>query len=515
VRRIISYGLGLALCLPGSLSAQHVIYTGSFSNRASERSQVIGSSTDFYWTVTRQKIRTKYRSTESDLPLIKSFGLYDVKLNLVRELVPPAQPGVCKQWLMTGKANLDQVMLAGSGGQTKIVCNRYYADEHRETQTRLLDSFPFPVHPSAVLLVRSADQSKILLVAFENTASEITRVHALLFDAGWNRIYHQVLSDERFSQPCIQDEEIGFPSESFDNMPIKLANNGEWLMAAPSRISRNFSLFHACANGSDFQFTEIRLSSYYKMEDIAMSVDNEKETLSLALLSGYYNSSLKNVRICNYSMKVGKPDFDTSYHFNTQLRDIRSSNLSHESFIAVPGGGYMLLKEYGYPFESKKPEIPSINPWETAYLLANYAEPGPGNRQLKTGYTLNPGLSPIPYIRNRGDLNLFYFPALSTDSTWSGIMEMEQQPESNNPDLSYLVVPAQNKLYIIYNSREGSSDPLANTTTLNHHGQVETNALIFWEMKKLLNFQKARRFSSDEIAIPYLDYQSGFAIIRL
>jgi hypothetical protein len=515
VRRIISYGLGLILWLPVSLSAQHVIYSDSYNSHSSISLQVIGKSENFYWTEKIQRQRSKSRHVTTEISGIESFGLYDENLNLVREIPPATSPGTLKQWLMAGKDNLDQIMLTASERKTKIYCSRFYTDENRKMKNRLIDSLPFSVHPSGILLTRSADHSKILLVAFENTESEITRVHALLFNANWNLIYHQVISNEQFSQPCIQEDEIGFPGESFDNMPIKLANNGEWLMASPSRISRNFSLFHACANGNDYYFREIPRSSYYKMEDIAMSLDNDQEEMSMGLLSGYLNTSLKNVLVCNYSIPQGRFDFDTSYHFNTQLRDIRSSNLSHESFISVPGGGYMLLKEYGYPFESERPELPPINPWETAYLLANYTEPGGGNRQLKPGYTLNHGLSPIPFVQNRGDLNLFYFPALSKDSTWSGIIEMEQQAESNNPDLSYLVVPANNKLYIIYNSLDGTSDPLASTTTLNRQGQVEGNALIFWEMKKMLNFQRARRFSSNEIAVPYLNNKNGFSIIRL
>ena len=125
-------------------------------------------------------------------------------------------------------------------------------------------------------------------------------------------------------------------------------------------------------------------------------------------------------------------------------------------------------------------------------------------------------MSPIPAVRNRGDLNLFYFPALSKDSTWSAVLDIEQHAESNNPDLSYLLIPAKNKLYIIYNSLEGFADPLATTTTLNMHGQATDDALIFWKMNRMLNFQQSHRFSADEIAVPYLNsQQTGFAIIRL
>lgn len=514
MRWLILYGIGLILWLPGKLNAQRVIYSESINTRSNVRIQVIGKSDNFYWVEKLQRQKSTSRGSKDRRNEIQSFGLYDTKLNLLSEFTPANIPGNLKQWLLAGSKGLDQIIITSRDGKTKIICSRYLPNQN--TSTRLLDSLPFSAGASSLLLVRSEDQSKILLVAFENSDPEFTRVHALLFDSDWNPIYHELISHSQLSQPCIQDEEIGFPAESFDNLPIKLANNGEWLMAFHSQISRNFSVFHARPNGTDYYFSEIPVSPIYKMEDIAMSINNDQQEMSVGILSGYLNTSLKNVQVCNYSMKQGTLDFDSSYHFNTQRRDIRSKNLSHESFIAVPGGGYMLLKEYGSSYEFEKPNIPLLNNWETAYLMANYTESNPGKEQFKQGYTLNRGLSPIPNVRNRGDLNLFYFPAVSKDSVWSGILEMEQHAETNNPDLSYLLVPVKNKLYIIYNSLAGFSDPLATTTTLNKRGETTDDGLIFWKMNKMLNFQNAHRFCSGEVAVPYLNSQpSGFAIIRL
>jgi hypothetical protein len=515
VRRLISYCIGLVLWLPGKLFAQHVIYSESINTRSAIRLQVIGRSENFYWAEKLQRQRSNLRRGNPPLSRLQGFALFDAKLNLLREEMPAYFPGTQKQWLMTGKNCLDQFLLTSSGGKTRLYCTRFYADAQTPAATRLIDSLPFTTDQSAFLLVRSEDHSKIIFVGFENTDEEFTRVHAILLDADWNILYHQVLSNTQFSQPCIQDEEIGFPAESFDNLPVKLANNGEWMMAAPSRISHNFSLFHACANGSDYYFREIPLSPYYKMEDIAMFIDNEKQEMSVGVLSGYRSTSLKCVQITHYSMLQGRFDFDTSYHFNTQSRDIRSKNLSHESFIAISGGGYMLLMEYGYPYEFNKPEIPFISNLDAAFLLANYRETDPEKTSVQPGYTLNHGLTPIHVVRNRGDLNLFYFPSVSKDSVWSGILDMEQHAESNNPDLSYLMIPDKNKLYIIYNSLEGSSDPMATTTTLNRLGQETGDGLVFWKMNKLLNFQLSRRFSAGEVSIPYMNNQDGFAIIRL
>jgi hypothetical protein len=447
-------------------------------------------------------------------PEIEEFELFDSRLHLLDEQSPVYVPGVSKQWLMTDKGGMDQVMSVPSESSTKIFCNRYRPNQN--TETKMIDRLPFSAEASSIILVRSENQSFILLIAFENSDPESTSVYVHLFDSAWNPVYQKVITDIQFSQPCIQDDEIGFPAEGFDNLPIKLADNGEWGMVFPSRISHNFTLFHACPNGTDYFFKEIPVSPFYKMEDIAMSINNNLEKMTVGLLSGYRNTSLKNVQVCNYSMREGRFDFDSSYHFNEQARDIRSRNLSHQSFIALPGGGYMLLKEYGSSFEFEKPNIPLLSNWETAYLLANYSEAYSGEKEMKEGYSLNRGLSPIPSVRKKGDLNIFYFPALSNDSTWSAVLETEQHPETNNPDLSYLLMPAKNKLYLIYNNVEGSNDPLATTTTLNTHGETMDDALVFWKMDKMLNFQNARRFTADEVVVPYLNSQkAGFAIIRL
>jgi hypothetical protein len=516
VRRLISYCLGLILWLPGKIVAQHVLYTEPIRARSGIQFQVVGKSENFYWAAKLQKEKIYSRHSRVESTGLLGFILFDARLSPLREEGSVYFPGTGKQWLMTGKNGLDQLLLSVSADKTQLICKRFYNDALKEKQIRIVDTLPFNADPSSSLLVRSEDHSKILFVAFENSDEYTTRVHAILFDAEWNPIYHRVIAHSLFAQPCIQEDEISFPGESFDDLPIKLANNGEWLMAAPSRMSRNFTVFHACANGSEYQFRELLISPFYKMEDIAMSIDNEKQEMSVGLLSRYLKTSLKNVQVTNYSITQGRFDFDTSYRFNTQVRGIPGRNLSHERFIAIPGGGYLLLKEYGIPFESTQPETPFIGNWEAAYLLANYTETKPDKTSLSDGYHFNRGLSPIPLIRNRGDLNLFYFPAISKDSTWSGSMIMEQQAESNNPDLSYLIVPDKDKLYIIYNNAEGSGSPIATNTTLNWRGQPTGDGLVFWKMNKLLNFQQAHHFASDEIAIPYIhNQQNGFAIIRL
>jgi hypothetical protein len=512
VRRIIQYGLGLLFWLPGKLIAQRVMYSESLNARSSEYFRVIGKSVNFYWE--EKQIKSNYRRGTNEGSYQQSFRLLDAKLHLIKEIAAYRMPGVIKQWLVSGSRGLDQILMVRNGNKTTIIDHHFPLDESRETESRILDSLPFSANPSRFILVRSEDQSKILLIAFENVDTDFSRLHALLFNADWSPVYRQVISHESFSQPFIQDEEIGFASESFDNLPVKLANNGEWVMVSSSCISRNFTLFHADANGIDYVVREIPLSPYYKMEDVAMTIIRNQEQISVGFLSAYQNGDLKSVQVCNYAMKQERFDFDSSYHFSTRFRMAAKKNLSHESFISIPGGGYMLLKEYGSPFEFENKPAPLINNWETAYLLANYAEADDEKKSLKEVYRTHRGLSPIPLIKNRGDLNIFYFPAVSKDSTWSGSLDMEQHAESNNPDLSYLLIPKGNKLYMIYNTLEEGTDPLASTTTLNLHGQTVNDPLIFWQMKRMLNFQRSRRFSADEVAVPYAD-RNGFAVIHL
>ncbi len=491
-----------------------MLYSETFHSRSIDHFELIGKSANYYWVEKRVQQKSTYPKGARSFPDALHFELLDDKLNLIKEWPALSISGSIKQWLIAGTGGVDQIILTSSGGKTKIIRAHLPPDENAEIRSDVVDSLSFSANPSAFLAIRSEDQSKILLLAFENAAPEFTYLHALLFDSDWKPIYHRIMAHALLAQPFIQDDEIGFPAESFDNLPVKLANNGEWLMASPSRISHNFSLFHACADGTGYSCREIPLSPYYQMEDIAMSIDNDGQEMTMGLLSGYSNTSLKNVQVCHYSMKLGAFDFDSSYHFNTQSRDIRDKNLSHQRFISVPGGGYMLLKEYGSPFDFNRPAVAPFNELETAYLLANYSETVNEKEDNRFGYTLKHGLSPIPLVKNRGDLNLFYFPVASKDSVWSGVLSMEQHAEINNPDLSYLLVPAKNKLYIIYNSPDGFSDPLATSTTLNLHGQPTDDALIFWKMNKSLNFQRAHVFSAHEVAVPYLN-SPGFAIIRL
>jgi hypothetical protein len=495
-----------------------VNYSGYINTRSPNSFQVIGKSGDFYWVEKEYNRKLSGRNGYGRLLQQQSFAAFDERLNEVTEIPALTIPATIKQYLVCGYSRFDQLVLCEEPGKTKIFLNQYTAREIPESSSRLIDSFSFSAAGSHFLLVRSEDGSKMLLIGFESRPEQNPRIHTILFDANWKIRYHTVLEHPYFTQPCIQDDFISFPAESFDNQPVKLANSGEWLMAGASRTNRNFLLFHLYNDGQSFCDQEIPLSPYYNMEDIAMSIDNEHQEISLGLLSGYRNTTLKNVQVSHYSMIRNRFDFDSAYHFNTLASRLKNQNLHNESFISIPGEGYMLFKEYGR-METNGEDQPRPNPdiWDPVFLAANFSGPENSLSQLHTdGYTQRKGLQGIRSVFNRGNLTMFYFPLKPADSTWSGMINTSQTTELNSPSLSYLVFPVKNKVFILYNNLIRSADELGTTTTLNVKGQETDDALIFWKMNRSLHFQDARRISTGEVAVPFSNnLQNGFAIIHL
>jgi hypothetical protein len=408
-------------------------------------------------------------------------------------------------------------VLSASGGKTLLYINRYTANAEPESSSRLIDSLTFTAPGTSFLLARSEDLSKIILIGFEYGHAFSPRLHCILFDDDWKTIYHSTMEHPYFTQPCIQDDDVSFPAESFDNLPVKLANSGDWLMASASRTNRNYLLFHMYNDGKSLYYQEIPLSPYYTVEDVAMSIDNAQRGMSVGLLSRYRNTSLKNVEVSHYSLTQTRFDFDSSYSFNSLTGRLESQNLSNESFIPVPGQGYMLFREFGRPKDPANRQAPDVDPWDPVYLMAGF--PAREDQATRTGndaYAYRTGLRSIRSVFSRGNLTMFYFPAKKKDSTWSGMISTEQTTELNLPSLSYLVFPLRNKVFIIYNSQFRNSEELSTTTALNVSGQPTGDALIFWKMNRTLNFQESRRISAEEVAVPFRNgQQSGFAIVRL
>ena len=507
----------LCLLFPCFLSAQRVNYSSYINARSPNSFQVIGKSGDYYW-IEKEQIRKSFKRQESAYILAsQSFAAFDNRLNFVKEIPALKIPGTIKEYLVAGNSFFDQLVLSVSGETTNIYINRYETNAAEQTRSRLIDSFPFSAPGTAFLLARSEDLSKVILVGFETSHSPVPRIHTILFNDDWKVLYHTILEHPYFTQPCIQDDDVSFPAESFDDLPIKLANNGEWLMASTSRTNRNYLLFHIYNNGQRFYYQEIPLSPYYSMEDIAMSIDNVHQGMSVGFLSRYRNTSLKSVEVSHYSMTQTRFDFDSSYRFNSLTGRLQKQNLSNESFISIPGQGYMLFKEYGRPEEPGDSRPPDIDPWDPVFMMAGFSEKeGKPTQTNNNEYAHRNGLQGVRSVFDRGNLTMFYFPVNKKDSCWSGIINTEQTTELNSPALSYLVFPLKDKLYIIYNTRIRASDEFSTTTSLKVNGQPTGDALIFWKMNRVMDFQKYRRISSDEVAVPYRNnQQTGFAIIRL
>lgn len=93
----------------------------------------------------------------------------------------------------------------------------------------------------------------------------------------------------------------------------------------------------------------------------------------------------------------------------------------------------------------------------------------------------------------------------------------DQQTEMNSPNLSYMIVPMQDKLFCLYNSFVHNDQQYAATTVLNHKGQMITDqGVLFWGLKNTLDFQRSRQMAPDQLVIPYLRFgKPGFAIVDL
>ena len=499
--------------------AQRVFYSPIVEDRSMARFGVAGKAGDYYWVQEEKWKKNVKHQADSWANKVQIFEIYDSRMNLVKTVLPPElTDAALKEYFVAGNRYFDQLLLVAGEKKTVLSLERYTAAGQLVSNRGLVDSFPFNEPGNNFLLVRSEDKNRILLLGFESVLSSSPKLHAILFDQDWNRLYYKIYQDPNITQPLIQDDFFNFPIEHFDNGPVKLANNGQWLMSSPSRTNHNFLLFHFCGTEPDFSFKEIRLPPSSLMEDVAVSVNNEKGEAFAGILSRFRYSALKNVQVIHYSMAQQGFDFDSSYRFNTLTGvKVRNENLTKESFIAVPDAGFMLLKEYGRKsYESF--EEGSDNLWDPAFFFAGNSLPNNGssfslNRDAYTRYN---SLGGMRNIYERGDLSLFYLPARPKDSCWSGIINKEQTTELNSPYLSYLVVPVRDKLFFIYNSFLKREDQFGTTTIIDQQGKLQPDAsVIFWKFNNILNFQQSRQISENEVAIPYENYRrNGFAIIQ-
>jgi hypothetical protein len=511
--------------------SQEVTYCEPYNDRFTVQQELLGRVGDYYWLAATSRVKAPRRMM--GVVEERNFVIYDQRMNVANLISdPPYVASSVKEYLVTTNMHFDRLHLLSSGRkEMELRLQRYEPDGSITEPDRNIAVFPFTEPGNSFLLVRSEDQMRILLLGFEFLGGSALRLHALLFDQDWQLLSDKVYRHSFLTQPTIQDDFSGYPLEDFNSGPVKLANNGEWMMLSPSRMNHNYLLFHFSPTDTAVNWREVNLPGTSTMEDACVSIDNNTGEAYAGVLSTFHYSPLKNVEVVRYSMTKRIMEFDSSYRLNTLAgRKVRNDNLVKENFVALPGRGFLLMKEYGRPFEEDVETDDVDLGWDPAYLFASNDIPDP-----------NAGPSPIkvrlpeprygyarylstanPKDHDRGDLSLYYFPAGRQDTSWSGMISEEQVTELNSPNLSYMVVPMQDKLFFLYNSFVHGEKMYASTTVIDKRGEMITDqGVLFWGLKHALNFQQSRQIGPDEVVIPYDIYingnqygKVGFALVR-
>ena len=492
-------------------TAQKVLYSPFIDDQF----EVVGKSNNYYWV---EKKQTKKIGRQHILSEIENFEIYDSRMGLINETAPfVLSDKILKEYFISNDNYFDELVFMQGEKNTLAILNRFTPDGDTIVDGRTILSLPFHEDGNSFIMARSEDKSKILLLCFGGGSSYA--LYAILFDKSWRQLSYIVYKHNFITQPLIQDDFNSYPIEYFNSSPLKLSNSGQWLMAVPSRTNNNFLLFHFNGRDTAVVYKEIKLPEYSTWEDVALSIDNEKEEALAGVLSIFRYPSLKNVEVVHYSLQHHELDFDSSYRFNTLMAyRILNENLTHESFIMVPGKGFMLLKEYGRPYDDVYDNNKFINPGGLASVFTdnainNIVSPLLINRD---GYTRYNMLGGSRGLYNRGDLCMFYFPADHADSCWSGIIDKEQITEFNSPYLSYFVVPVNERIFLLYNNLFRNDEQFGNATILDYKGNLLTDeGLVYWRTNNTLTFQQAHLISENEVAVPYENFKrKGFAIIR-
>lgn len=516
-----------------SLFAQRVSYCEPYSDRFTLRQEMLGKVGDYYWVsaINRKKVirRSIFSATED-----REFVIYDGRMGVKSMVEEPAYTvNSVREYMVIADDHFDRINLLRNGKETDVRLQRYEAGGEALEPDHNIGVFPFTEPGTSFMLVRSLDRKRSLLVGFEFLSSGAPRLHAYLYDQEWHLLTKRVYRHPFLSQPIIQDDYSTYPLEDFNKSPVKLADDGQWMMLSPSRMNNNFLLFHFAALDTTVSCREVMLPGTSVMEDVCLSIDNGTGEAVGGILSTFHYSPLKNVQVVHYSMRTRTFSFDSSYRLNTlNGRRIRNDNLVKENFVAVPGRGFLLMKEYGRAFERDIEEEAYDEGWDPAFLFAsndipdpaNAAGPSPARLRLpepRYGYARYKETS-SPDYHDRGDLSLYYFPGSRKDSCWSGMISQQQVTELNSPNLSYLMVAMQDRIVFLYNSFVHGEKMYASTTVIDPRGeQVTSEGILFWGLKKTLDFQNSRQIAPDQVVIPYdifvngsVTGKAGFAVVE-
>lgn len=504
------------LCLLCShvLCAQLVLYSSFIKSAPNSRFEVAGKTGNFYWIQKSKKSSFKKRATWATEKEYR-FEIYDAHLNRVNEMDCFISDAVFEQYLVAGDAYFDQLLFVGSATETTVVLNRFLPEGTRVASAVPLLRFPASMNANDFLLVRSQDKRKILLLGFEPVAETTPRVHAILFDAGWHVLFQTIYKNQDLTQPTIQYDFTNYPLEAFDESSVKLANNGDWLAIAPSRHNNNSILFHFPFCSNRIIQSEIKLPQRAGIQTASLSLDDATQQAMAGILINSGASATKNVRIAHYLLSQGRFDFDTTYKINTlAVAKTNEENLFEQSFMPVPGKGFLFLKEYGKPYrfvytneEASQQSDNEKDSMNRSLVPVSFA---------KNDYTRFDNITGARQAYERGDLRLYYFPATPRDTCWSGLINQAQSGELNTSYLSYACMPVEGKIIFLYNSVWYNDAKSGSTTVLDPEGHALNEGLLFWKSNNILDFQRKKQIATKEIAVPYeRNGFQGFAIIRL
>ena len=494
-----------------SLFSQRVMYSPFIGSNSDMRFEVIGKAGDYYWV---KKSKKKNRFKKNAAPWVDDkdtgFDIYDGRMNLIRSLPVAVSNTIFKEYFVAGEENMDQLIFTYQDDSAVVLLNRYSNAGEKDTAAPLLCSFPGNMKGGDFLLVRSQDKNKILLLGFETVPDTTMKIHTYLFDKNWNTLSKNILQDRHFTRPFIQYDFINYPLEHFTSCPVKLTNNGEWLMLSSARINLGSLLFHFIPGNKKFELKEIRLPKNSTVQDVCLSLSNDKRNVLAGVLSQYRSPLSKSVRMLHYSLDTCKVLYDSVYKFNTiAATKTTSKTIYEEYFMAMPGKGFLLLKEYGRSYDEKYTEEDLVKEEDVNYNL-------PGKIPFnKNEYTRYNHLAGTKELYDRGDLSMYYFSATGKDSCWSGILNKEQARDLKGGNLSYVFLPSDDKLFFLYNSFR-RQDETGSSTILDINGNPLNEGLIYWSIRSTLLFQYARQISDKEIAVPYeRNARNGFAIVKL
>ena len=505
-------------------SAQRVLYSPFVGDPSAVRFEVVAKAGNFYWVQKGKKknsagLPSNYGIRDKE----QSFEIYDSRMEPVRA-IPFSLISVTslKEYFVSDERYFDRLILVTDYRKTNLFLQRYSPEGQLLYEDKLPYQFPFNESANNFLVVRSEDRTKILVLGFETTDHDAQRIHALLLNRDWKLLQYKTYEHSYFSQPFIQYNFINYPVESFSTSAIKLGNEGDWLMTAPSRTNHNFLLFHFSGSDSEFVYREIKLPGGANVDAVALSLNEESHEALAGIMCKFRYSAVKTVSVARYSLLNHDLVFDSTYRFRTVSgARTRNENLEEEDFTALPGGGFMLLKEYGRPYSgtyrTEDFGFDYVGEGEATLIVNQPMDiPGMATTFGNDEYTRYNSLSGSGASHRRGDLNMFFFPGGKNGNCWTGIINKEQVTELNSSFLSYFMIPIRSRLFLLYNSRFRRTDQFGTTTILDQDGQpIDDAGIAFWDINNTLIFQKARQIAINEVAIPYeRNQREGFAVIR-